>query len=417
MSTFMRAQSVGSLVHLLIMHIGHFWRETASATYNIQYRYTYLIAVVYMFQTLLVAYSSSTYLEKFISAREIGLVYSFASVLSVAVFLVLPKLLNRFGNVVTALALMGGSIAMLALMSSSESAPLIIGSFILFMTLSPLIYLNIDIFSETIIGKNEGRTGHKRGLSLALMSGIALLAPLTISYLVEDGDSLSELYAISVGIGILFMIIIVGIFRRFVDPPYQHFTFHHMLSSAWRNKNIRIVMMAHFILQLFFTWSMIYIPLYLATVIGLPWSSIGAILAAGLFGYLVCEYPIGIFADNFWGEKEMMAVGFLILAISVAAISAYPSPYVYGWMILMFITRIGASLVEVTTESYFFKKVDGEDAQLMSLFRLLRPLATVFGALLGSVALLLLPFQLIFLVFALCLVVGVFISDLLVDTK
>ncbi len=386
-------------------------------TNNIKFWYIYLIAVVYMYHSMLVSYSSSTYLEGFVSAGSIGLIYSGASVLSVIVFLFLPALLNRFGNVVMTLMLMGGSLVTLGLLGLGYGTTLTVASFVIFMTLSPLIYLNIDIFSETLIGNHEGKTGHKRGLALALMSGIALLAPLTISLLVDGGHNLAQLYALSAIVGVFFMMIIVGIFRQFCDPLYEQLQLKRVFLLAWRNRNIRTVMASHFLLQLFFTWSMIYIPLYLATVVQLSWTSIGFILAAGLFGYLVCEYPIGILADSYWGEKEMMAIGFLILSLSVAGISAFPYGVVWGWMLLMFITRIGASLVEVTTETYFFKKVAGEDAQLMSLFRLLRPLATIFGALLGSLALMVLPFQLIFLVFAFVLSIGIFITDYLVDTK
>lgn len=399
------------------MHIGRFQNLCDPDTSNIKFWYIYLIAVVYMYHSMLVSYSSSSYLEQFVTPGAIGFIYSGASVLSVIVFLLLPTLLNRIGNVFVTLFMMGGSLIALGFLGLGLNVPITVMSFIAFMTLSPLLYLNIDIFSETLIGKHEGNTGHKRGLALALMSGIALLAPLTISLVVDGGNNLAQLYTLSMIAGVAFMVIIVATFRHFCDPVYEHLKLKRVFSIAWQNKNIRTVMAAHFLLQLFFTWSMIYIPLYLSTVVHLSWSAIGVIIAAGLFGYLVCEYPIGVLADNYWGEKEMMAIGFLILSLSIAGLSAFPYPIVWVWMVLMFVTRIGASLVEVTTETYFFKKVDGEDAQLMSLFRLLRPLATVFGALLGSLALLVLPFQLIFLVFALVLSVGIFITDFLVDTK
>ena len=399
------------------MHISRFSSICDGDTSNIKFWYIYLIAVIYMYHSMLVSYSSSTYLEQFVSPGAIGLIYSSASALSVLLFLFLPTLLNRFGNVITSLFLMGGCLITLGFLGLGYNTTLTVASFVIFMILSPIIYLNIDIFSETLIGKQEGQTGHKRGLALALMSGIALLAPLTISYVVDGGDNLAQLYALSAGVGVLFMLVIVGVFRHFCDPVYEHLKVKRVLALAWSNPDIRTVMIAHSILQLFFTWSMIYIPLYLATVVELSWASIGVVIAAGLLGYLICEYPIGVLADNYWGEKEMMGIGFLILALAVASISAFPYPVVWVWMLIMFVTRVGASLVEVTTETYFFKKVAGEDAGLMSLFRLLRPLATIFGALLGSVALLFLPFQLIFLVLALVLSTGIFISDFLVDTK
>ena len=34
--------------------------------------------------------------------------------------------------------------------------------------------------------------------------------------------------------------------------------------------------------------------------------------------YVIFEYPIGILADKYIGEKEMMGVGFFVLTISTA---------------------------------------------------------------------------------------------------
>lgn len=399
------------------MYVSQFFAPPVGTPPPIKFWYTYLIGVVFMFQTLLVAYSSSTYLGGFMDTNKIGILYSIAACLSILVFLALPKLLVLFGNVSVTLALMVGSILTLWFVGSAWSPLIVIVSFVLFQALNPLLHLNIDIFSETLIGKREGGTGQKRGMALALMSGAALFAPLTMGHLVGEGDDLAQLYNIAIFVGLIFIIIIVGKFRRFYDPVYVEISLGGLLSSAWRNIDMRIVMITHFILQIFFTWSMIYIPLYLATAIGLSWVSIGYIIATGLFSYLIWEYPIGVLADNYWGEKEMMAVGFLILAVTSAGITALSTNLVLAWMALMFVSRLGASLVEVTTESYFFKKVDGGDAELISLFRLMRPLATLVGALLGSLTLFFLPFKLAFLVLAFCMVVGIFLTIYIHDTK
>ena len=90
---------------------------------------------------------------------------------------------------------------------------------------------------------------------------------------------------------------------------------------------------------------------------------------------------------------------------------------VTSWMLLMFISRIGGSLVEATTESYFFKHTKGTDANIMSFFRLTRPLAMVLGSLMGAVALLYLPFELIFVVLGFMMVPGIFFTITLKDTK
>jgi len=151
--------------------------------------------------------------------------------------------------------------------------------------------------------------------------------------------------------------------------------------------------------------------------IGLAWEQIGYIISFGLLAYVLLEWPLGVLADRYIGEKEIMAVGFVILAISAAFISAVPGPILLWWMILIFTTRVGAAMVETTTESYFFKHTDGGDADTIGFFRLLRPLANVFGALLGSICLLYLPFELMFIILGFVMVPGIYFTHRLHDTK
>lgn len=384
---------------------------------KIKFWFVYLLAVVFNFHTLVVSYTSPTYLGGFIDLKHIGLLYSIGSIGSLLCFILLPSVLKRFGNVLVTIGLMVISIGTLALMGVGLSAPMVVTGLVLFLIINPLMYLSMDIFSETLIGKNEGATGHVRGMTLSLMSLAALCAPLTISYLVADGDNLAQLYFIAIGVGVVFSLIVIMAFRGFIDPLYHRVQFRPLLKQCWESQPIKLVLSAHFLVQVFFTWTVVYIPLYLASVLNLPWSSIGAIIAAGLLAYVIFEYPIGILADDYFGEKEMMAIGFLILALTVASISFMTTTNIYPWMILAFISRIGASLTEVTTESYFFKKVNGQDANLMSVFRLTRPLAVLAGSLLGSICLAIMPFHLAFIVLGFVMVIGIFLALGIEDTR
>lgn len=384
---------------------------------KIKFWFVYLLAVVFNFHTLVVSYTSPTYLGEFIDTKHIGLIYSIGSIGSLLLFILLPSVLKRFGNVLVTIGLMVISIGTLALMGVGLSAPTVVTGLLLFLIINPLLYLSMDIFSETLIGKNEGATGHVRGMTLSLMSLAALCAPLTISYLVADGDNLAQLYFIAIGVGVVFSLIVIAAFRGFVDPLYHRVQFRPLLKQCWESKPIKLVLSAHFLVQVFFTWTVVYIPLYLASVLNMPWSSIGAIIAAGLLAYVLFEYPIGILADDYFGEKEMMAIGFLILALTVSSISFMTTTNIFPWMILAFISRIGASLTEVTTESYFFKKVNGQDANLMSVFRLTRPLAVLAGSLLGSICLAIMPFHLAFIVLGFVMVIGIFLALGIEDTR
>jgi hypothetical protein len=83
----------------------------------------------------------------------------------------------------------------------------------------------------------------------------------------------------------------------------------------------------------------------------------------------------------------------------------------------MFTTRVGAALVEVTTESYFFKQTKSSDAQIISFFRVTRPLSYVFGAMIASLALIHVPLNFLFIVFASLMIPAMFCTLFIQDSK
>ena len=379
---------------------------------------TYVIAIIFNFHALLVAYSSSSYLEKFTSPEVIGMLYSISASLAVLGFLFTASILRRFGNVKLTIWLAIMEVIALILIGLAFDPATTIVSFVIFMTINPLLYLNLDIFSETLIGLNEQATGSARGLTLALMSIAAALAPFSLALIVGNDDTrLNLVYFVSAAIFISFIILVSVYFKTFTDPVYHQVNVLTSLHRFWQHQNLRNIFCAHFMLQIFFSWTIIYIPLYLATELQLGWDVIGSIVGVGLLAYAVFEYPIGLLADRKYGEKEMMALGFVILAVTVSWISFMTAASIVAWMLLMFINRFGASLVEVTTESYFFKHTKGTDADIISFFRLSRPLALLAGSLLGSITLLYLPFNLIFVVLGFFMAVAIFFVIPLEDTK
>ena len=197
------------------------------------------------------------------------------------------------------------------------------------------------------------------------MSIAGAIAPLATGFLVGGGESRFFLaYVASAILMVPFIWIIVQNLKEFKDPSYTTINVAASLLSFWKQKNLRLVFLAHFLLQIFFAWMVIYTPLYLASVVGFSWSEIGLIFFFALTAYVIFEYPIGEIADRYIGEKEMMAVGFLIMVVSTAWLSFITTPALVPWMVTMFLTRVGASLVETTTESYFFKQIEGSDASL-----------------------------------------------------
>jgi len=384
---------------------------------EISFFLVYLISIIFTFQSLLTAYSSSTYLERFIAPQYVGLVFATAAFVAMMITFLLPRLLRAVGNFTTTLILMILMMLSLVIIGFGPGPSITIAAFIAFNALYPQIFLNIDIFLETLIGDQENSTGSKRGLILTLMSFAGFLSPLAMGYLIGDSENLSLVYYVAAAIGFLCIGIFVARFRHFYDPEYKTVRVRDLLPVTLKNRDLSTVLITQFLLQLFYMSAVIYFPLYFATVVGLSWESIGYIIAVGLFAFVIFEYPIGLLADHHWGEKEMMAFGFTILAITSASLFYMQDATVISFMALMFLSRFGASLVEVTTESYFFKQVKGHDSNLISLFRLMRPLGSLVGALAGSIALLFFPLPFIFVLLGLLMASGTFITLRLTDTR
>ena len=376
----------------------------------------YRVILLLIFHSYVVMYINSSFIEQFIGNQGVGAIYIIGSALTVLIFLFISQVLRKYGNYRITMLLIALNGAAVLGMSAARSLETALPLFFIHIITLPLILFNLDVFLEELIGNKEGTTGSRRGLLLALSSFIGAVSPL-LSGLIVDIGSFSAAYLLSAFTLIPVVMILTFHFRNFQDPKYSEIHLMSAIHSFWINYNIRFVFLAHLLLQVFFCFMVVYAPLYLATKIGLSWSEIGIILFAGQLAYVFFEYPIGFIADRYLGEKEMMAAGFLILAISTSWLSVISTALILPWIIIMFATRVGASLVEVTTETYFFKHTKSTDAQIISFFRITRPLSYVFGAALGGISLLYLPFNLMFVVFGFLMIAGIFFAASIRDTK
>ncbi len=84
---------------------------------------------------------------------------------------------------------------------------------------------------------------------------------------------------------------------------------------------------------------------------------------------------------------------------------------------MLFITRIGAAMIEVMNETYFFKKIDGHSSSVLSFFRITRPIAYVVAPLIASITLYFVSFKYSFIVLAVIVLCGLKYSLALKDTK
>jgi sugar phosphate permease len=378
----------------------------------------YIATLLLIFHTFIVAYINSSFLEQFIDTASVGTIYTVGSAVSILIFLFVSRVLHAVGNFKLTLGLLLLNLVAVLGMAYADELRVAVPLFIVHLIAVPLIVFNIDVFMEEQIGNNEGATGSRRGLLLAMASFIGAVSPLASSLLVDDTTgSFTNAYLVSAATLIPVILLLIFYFRDFTDPKYDEIEVFSAIRSFWVKANIRNAFLCHFILQMFFMFMVVYVPLYLTDNIGLSWREFGIIMFFAQLAYVLFEYPIGIMADKYIGEKEMMGCGFLIIAVSTSWMAFVITPSIIVWALIMFISRIGASFVEVTTESYFFKQTKSSDAQIISFFRITRPLSYVAGALLASLGLLYLPFNLLFIAMASFMVPALFLTLTLKDTK
>lgn len=378
----------------------------------------YAATLLLIFHTFLVAYINSSYLEQFLPTTSVGTIYTVGSALSVLIFLFISRVLHKVGNFRMTMGLLCVNFLAVLGMAYADSLRVAVPLFLVHLISVPLIVFNLDVFMEEVIGNNETATGSRRGLLLTLASLIGAISPLASSILTEQADgSFSSAYIVSAFTLIPIMTILIFWFKNFNDPEYKEIDLFAAIRTFWEQYNIRNVFLAHFVLQIFFMLMVVYTPLYLTGTIGLSWAEFGVVMFFAQLAYVLFEYPIGVIADKYIGEKEMMGFGFLIIAISLSWMAFVTMASVLVWSIIMFTTRIGASFCEVTTESYFFKQTKSSDAQIISFFRVTRPLAYVVGAMLASLSLLYLPFNLLFVVIACLMIPAMFFTLNIQDTR
>jgi MFS family permease len=184
-----------------------------------------------------------------------------------------------------------------------------------------------------------------------------------------------------------------------------------------KNKDLLNVFNAHFLLQIFYAYMVVYMPIYLSKYIGFDWTQIGLMFTIMLLPFIFVEMPVGWLADKLWGEKEMMTAGLVLMGIFTLAVAFITTKNFWLWTSILFMTRIGAALLEATTDSYFFKKVDKNDTDTIGFYRISGPASYIVAPILATLSLSFLLYGHIFIVLGILMIFGCRYSLALTDTK
>lgn len=361
----------------------------------------------------LILYIHSSVITERLGVAYITPIFIIGSLLSLIAFFAVPPLLRRFGaRVFLALAALGEAFAVLTLAGSTAPVPTLI-ALLAHLVLFTLLWFTLDIFVEQATSE-ESRTGSARGLYLTAINIGLVLSPFLMGVIVTRG-SFEAVYLTSLVAFAAFAAVMPFLYRSFRDPPYGRVSLKG-LRSALSCSDIAPTSLAHLTLRMFYAWAVVYIPLHLSG-IGFSWGEIGIMLGIALLPFALFELPVGKLADTFIGEKEIMIAGFLIMGTAVAALSLNLPHSALLYTAILFLTRFGASLIEITTETHFFRGVGAKDIHSMTLFRMLQPLGYVVGVAVGALVLYAVPLESAFLAFGVLVFFGILAALRITDSR
>ena len=374
---------------------------------------SYVLGFLLGLHMALPAYIHSTFLSQFLPEGLVGVIFSLASMVTIITFAYLPRLLRKIGNykaTLIFLALSGGSAASLAL---SDLAPALIMAFIVSYTSVVVLTFNHDLFLEH--SSADRVTGEIRGTYLFFINIAWVLAQVGASYILVDSQY-RLLFLLTSLITLPMAYIAMRAFENFKDRKYESIPLVKLERAILKHRGVASAYALNFLLQFFFSWMIIYTPLYLHNHIGFSWSQTTLMFAIMLVPFVLLERPLGKLADRLLGEKELLFTGFVIMALSTAAMTFLSAQNIVVWTLLLFMSRVGASMVEVMSETYFFKKVSDRDATLIGLFRTTRPWAYVVAPLIASMLLLVVGLEHLFIVLGIIMLFGATVSLFIEDT-
>lgn len=375
----------------------------------------YSFAFLWVLSGSLPTYIQSSFLEQFVSVQMVGVYTGIATFTALVVIFFFSHIIKRYSNY-------WATFWLLLLLTFSALALGFVhqpGSVLLFFVLNylswNLIAITIDVFLANI---SEAKHAGRIRTTFLTIANVAWLVSPFLMGLIAEGERYSLVYLSTVVFLVPATAVLLFNWKNLRDHTrYNSRHLHQLLTVFKYNKNLAKIFKVAFILRLFYYIMVVYIPLYLHRYIGFDWATIGAIFTIMLIPFVIFEIPAGQLADKYLGEKEILVLGLIIMMTSTGAIAFIQSDSFIAWSAILFMTRVGASLVDAMQDVYFFKLVNKKDMDLINLFRDIKPAAWLGGSILAVTILEFFPIEYLFLFTAMVILVAVKPAISLQDTK
>jgi MFS family permease len=290
---------------------------------------------------------------------------------------------------------------------------------IIHAALNYLLMIALDLYLEHL--SEDAVTGGIRGIFLTLANLAYLASPLVASLALER-YGFGAVFALSTLALAPLAWIFVDKLPTLPHRQYERLPIWHTAHYLWQGetehaRDVRGTVLLGFILNFFYAIMVIYEPIYLHDNLGMSWPGIGIVFTVMLLPFVLLDLLLGKVADKYWGEKELMIAGLVVMGLVALAMPYISTASVLVWALVLFLSRVGAAALEMMIESYLFKKIDSQNINSLFLSRAMNPLAYIVAALLASLVLTIAPFPFLFTLLGVVMLLALPIAWQLKDTR
>ena len=381
----------------------------------------YLASFILAITTALPAYIESSFLASLVGAKSVGSVFAISSLLTIIIYSSLSYRLRRFGLRTPMILFTFFAVFATIQLSTSSIGYATLFAFVVFYSAGMILRYLLDVLLEQY--SSDIDTGATRGIYMTAINLAWLASPLLAGRLLELYPGHYDLiFFLTLPPLLLVLLLTIFALKEKRKEDFKISTPWQALKRLWNSRNqddsdIKNILVVDFLLHFFYAIMVVYSPIYLRQVVGLSWQNIGIIFTFMLLPFVLFEAPLGKIADKYFGEKEMLITSLIIMIVPTAAISLIGGTSLIAWSVILFLTRTGAAGTEIMKETYLFKKIDSENADIVAVSRNNIPLAYLIGPVFGTIFTVFLPLSWIFPALALILLGGIWTAWNLKDTR
>ncbi len=321
----------------------------------------------------LLIYTMSAYFKNIWDSTNIGWIFTIANIILFIILLNIHKFVRIIGRATIFQLLIICKISIfiaLIMIVGRLSETLLLMSYIVLEALSWTV-LRMILESYAI----DNKTGRIYGLNLTFINVGLIISPIIATRLLMQFGFVGIFY-LSIIFNILIFIITFFNIHHIDTIQQKQINYIGLFQKLKARKDIQRIFAISISLEFFFAIMVIYAPLYLLDN-GFSWNQIGIIFTVMLIPLVLAQYPIGILADIRLGEKELLFISFILIIFSSIAFYFFGNSSMTIVITILLISRIGAALVSILRLSYFYKRIDKTDVDMIALFQTARPIAYV----------------------------------------